>query len=117
MMSDQEVLSTFMSDPTLNKRQKECECNGLFRKKKKVNMDSLYPAALKDVLGAKKYSSITVNLFSKIFNRVAPTPICNSALWSPASYYCHRHFDREQQIEQNLRSDQGIPDHHECFSG
>lgn len=33
-------------------------------------MDSLYPAALKDVLGAKKYSDITVNLFSKIFNRV-----------------------------------------------
>lgn len=63
-------------------------------------------AALKEILGAKKYSDITVNLFSK--NSKGMTEF--SWLW----WMC-RYSDREQQAQQSCRCDQGIPDHHECL--
>lgn len=72
---------------------------------------SLYPAALKDVLGSQKYSDITVNLFGK-------HGLCNLHVITNIFFlFLLRHTRREQQVEQNTGGDQGIPNHHECLSG
>ena len=70
MLSENQALSTFIDDPTLNKKQKAGKA--LPFSHKMVLNDSLFlckcdhsSGSLNDVLKAKKCSETTINLFSK----------------------------------------------------
>lgn len=67
MMSEQERLSAFMKDPTLNQRQKTGPLIDVAYVPRYYNLSTLFfcLATMKDVLGALKYSDVMVNLFSK----------------------------------------------------
>ena len=54
-----------MMDPTLNKRQKTGKAISFYWVYAVYVLCIPVPAAMNDVLKAKKYSEVTVNLFSK----------------------------------------------------